>query len=102
MLTWSNSPSPEDATTFLGLFPEFGTADPVMGAAMLLKADAMVSDGWIGKQRDLVVGLTCADALALSPAGRAARLADRDGTSTYGRRLEKMKRAHACGFHRQG
>ena len=100
-LVWSNNPNPEDGGSFLGLFPEFETCDPAAGAAMLLKAGLLVSDTW-GGQRDFVLALTCAEALALSPAGRAARLVARDGTTTYGKRLESLKRAHACANRRQG
>ena len=107
-LTWSTAATQAayDATletqnTFLGMFPTFCTADWLLGAATLARYEGLVGDGW-GAQRDLIVGLETANALALSPAGRAAKMVSKDGTSTYGQQLKTLMRAHACAFHRIG
>ena len=66
--------------SFKAAFPEFKKASDEMVAAQLAFAEFEVSDSF-GDSRDLAVMLHLADLLATSPAGRDARLAA-DETST--------------------
>jgi hypothetical protein len=70
-------------TSLRTLLPEFKTTpDPTLQAG-IDSADRLVSNDSYGDKRDDVVLLTAAHTLALSPAGRNAKLSTPDGKSTY-------------------
>jgi hypothetical protein len=73
-----------------------------MLTAQLALAELEVSDSF-GASRDLAVYLRLADALALSPWGRDARMVTpAASTSTYGMRLMSMALANAVSASRLG
>lgn len=80
---------------FLVRHPEFVTAATASITSALADAERNVSDSW-DTRRDEVVALTAAHALAVSPAGRHARLSTDKGGSIYWTRLAQLKIAHAC------
>lgn len=93
-------------SSFLDAYPEFAKAGTTLLTAQLAQAELEVSDSWADR-RDTVVMLTLADALANSPWGRDARMvtvdkAGRVSTSTYGARLDDMRRAHGIRGSRLG
>lgn len=91
--------------SFKVAFPEFLKAGDPMVAAQLAFVELEVSDSF-GDSRDLAVMLKLADALALSPWGRDARLVpkgvDNAFTSTYGVRLRAMAEANGITADRMG
>lgn len=91
--------------SFLICFPEFTKAGSTMLAAQLPLVELEVSDSF-GTSRDLAVMLKLADALALSPWGRDARMVpkgvDNAYTSTYGVRLMNLAQANAVSASRLG
>lgn len=91
--------------SFKTAFPEFVKAGDAMLTAQLALVELEVSDSF-GDSRDLAVMLKLADALALSPWGRDARLipkgVDNAFTSTYGQRFQKMCEANAVSASRLG
>lgn len=77
------------------LLPEFKTTlDPTLQAA-IDTADRNVSGDAFADKRDDVVLLTAAHTLALSPAGRNAKLSTPDGKSTYQWLLRTYKLANS-------
>ena len=86
-------------------FGEFAKAGDAMLAAQLALVELEVSDSF-GTSRDLAVMLKLADALALSPWGRDARMVpkgvDNAYTSTYGVRLMNLAQANAVSASRLG
>jgi len=89
--------------TFIGLFPEFTPTDTATVEAHLTAAESIVADTWDTDERDLAVALTAANAIATSPVGRMAGLADpKTGISTYAVRLRELQEAHACCLSRVG
>lgn len=82
-------------TSLKTLLPEFKTTDPATAQAAIDLADRNVSNDAYGDKRDDVVLLTAAHTLALSPAGRAARLSTADGKSTYQVLLRTYKVANS-------
>ena len=91
--------------SFKTAFPEFVKAGDPMIAAQLAMVELEVSDSF-GESRDLAVMLKLADALALSPWGRDARMVpkgvDNAFSSTYGVRLQRMQEANAVSASRLG
>jgi hypothetical protein len=91
--------------SFLVAFPEFAKANTAMVTAQLAMVELEVSDSF-GESRDLAVMLKLADALALSPWGRDARMVpkgvDNAFSSTYGVRLQRMQEANAVSASRLG
>jgi hypothetical protein len=88
--------------SFLVCHPEFVKAGDAMIAAVLAHIEVQVSDSF-GDQRDMAVMLALADALALSPWGRVARLVSPTATSTtYGARFAAMALANAVSASRLG
>lgn len=84
---------------FLIRWPEFVTAATASITTALADAERNVSDSW-GDRRPEVVALTAAHSLAVSPAGRHARLSNDKGGSIYWTRLAQLKAQHACGRSR--
>lgn len=84
--------TPSDLRTLL---PEFKTTPDPTAQAAIDAADREVSTDAYGDKRDDVVLLTAAHTLALSPAGRAARLSTPDGKSTYEELLRTYKLANS-------
>jgi hypothetical protein len=86
-------------------FPEFVKAGDAMLGAQLAFTETEVSDSF-GDSRDLAVMLKLADALALSPWGRDARLVpkgvDNAFSSTYGVRFRAMAEANGVTASRLG
>lgn len=80
---------------FVLLHPEFGTAASSTVTRVLAEVELEVGDTW-GDERSKVVALEACCRLAMSPAGRAARLAAKDGSSTYSVRLQRLKTRLAC------
>lgn len=91
--------------SFLVAFPEFQKAGTPMLEAQLALVELEVSDSF-GDSRDLAVMLKLADALALSPWGRDARLVpkgvDNAFSSTYGVRFRAMCEANGVSASRLG
>jgi hypothetical protein len=86
--------------SFLLAYPEFANAGTPLLTAALAEAELLVSDSF-GTQRDSVVYLTMADALARSPSGRDAKLAD-DEKTVYQHTLDRLKSANAVTASRLG
>jgi hypothetical protein len=91
------------AAEFKAKFPEFATAPDSRVEEVLADAELETADSWDAR-RDRVVALRAAAALALSPAGRNARLfaaagssskGDLTFTSTYQVELDRLIQAHA-------
>jgi hypothetical protein len=86
-------------------FGEFAKAGDAMLTAQLALVENEVSDAF-GDSRDLAVMLKLADALALSPWGRDARLVptgvNNAYCSTYGRRFLSMAEANGVTASRLG
>lgn len=91
--------------SFLVAFPEFLKAGDPMIEAQLALVELEVSDTF-GDSRDLAVMLKLADALALSPWGRDARMVpkgvDNAFSSAYGVRFRAMMEANAVSASRLG
>jgi len=91
--------------SFLVSFPEFLKAGQPMMEAQLAFTELEVSDSF-GDSRDLAVMLKLADALALSPWGRDARMVpkgvDNAFSSTYGVRYRAMAEANGVSATRMG
>lgn len=91
--------------SFKVAFPEFGKAGDPMLEAQLALVELEVSDAF-GDSRDLAVMLKLADALALSPWGRDARMVpkgvDNAFSSTYGVRFSAMAEANGVTASRLG
>lgn len=88
--------------SFLVAFPEFLKAGDAMIAAQLALTELEVSDSF-AEQRDQAVMLRLADALALSPWGRNARMVTPSAaTSTYGTRFLAMASGNAVSASRMG
>ncbi len=88
--------------SFKVAYPEFGKAGDAMLESALAQTELEVSDAF-EDQRDTAVMLRLADRLAVSPAGRDARLDPRKATSsTYGERFQAMASALAVSATRCG
>jgi hypothetical protein len=86
-------------TTFVAHHPEFSAVHAQHSAliqGILTQVEVRVSDSW-GDERDEIVELEIAAAIAGGPMGRAAQLQAKDGSTTYSRELDRRKQTHACG-----
>ncbi len=83
---------------FLARYPEFAGTGPDLVEAKLAEADLQVDAAVWGDQADIGHGLVAAHLLATSPFGENARMVAKDGTTTYGTRLETMQRRVAKGL----
>jgi len=84
------------STTFLVNYPEFANAGTTLIAAHITAQDVVVSDSWAADERDDIVALKVADALATSASGRNARMDDPSKATTYAIALRKREEIHAC------
>ena len=88
--------------SFKVAYPEFVKAEDATIEAHLAQTELDVSDSF-GDVRDQAVMLHLADALALSPFGRNARMVSPSAsTSTYGERFRRMAEANAVSASRLG
>lgn len=78
------------AAGFVADFPEFATIDSAILEREISKAAARTpADVW-GNQTQERHGLRVAHALAMSPFGQDARVANKDGTTVYSTRGAEM------------
>lgn len=78
-------------------FPEFKTAGDPLIQSCLDQAAAHVSAAVLGALYDEAHGLKAADMLARSPGAIAARLVQKDGSTTYSRQFSDCLRAKVVG-----
>lgn len=88
--------------TFKARWRDFVPTDDDVVQAALDEAARSVDDRYFGDKTDDAVGLLAAHKLASSPFGQSARLANDDGTTTYGKQFEEMSRAACGGAHAIG
>jgi hypothetical protein len=84
--------------SFLEAYPEFEVVSeqhPALLPAILARAERRISVSWPTETRDDVVELQIAHMLAMSPAGRNAKLSEPGGCSAYEEELKLRKRANA-------
>lgn len=84
--------------SFLVAYPEFvpmHTEDAPLVAAVLARAERRIGDLWPATIRDDVVELQAAHMLALSPAGRNAKLSEPGTKTAYECELHERKRGNA-------
>ncbi len=93
------------AASFLVAYPEFAAiheADETLVPAVLERAELRIGDMWRDGLRDVAVELQTAHMLALSPAGRNAKLSEPGQPTAYQRDLQQLKRGNAFGRFRTG
>jgi hypothetical protein len=87
--------------SFLEAFPEFApmhAEDEPLVVAVLARAERRIGNNWTDdSKRDLAVELQCAHMLAMSPAGRNARLSEPGEKTAYECELKEMKKGNAFG-----
>lgn len=96
---------PVAAVDFLANYCEFApihAEDSALVEAHLARAERRFGDSIPTELRDDLVMLTAACSLAKSPAGRAARLCNKDGKSMWDDELMARKKAHAFAYQRVG
>ena len=86
--------------SFKALYPAFAAAGDAWIQALIDQVETVITDTLVGDYRDEVVGLEVASRLARSPIGRKAQLVAKDGSSAFSRRLDEVRREHACAFMR--
>ena len=79
------------------MFPEFATATDALVTPWLNAAAARLSQAVLGAAYDEAHGALAAHMLATSPGGQSARMVAKDGTTTYSKRLDEIKRAFVIG-----
>ena len=84
-------------TAFLARYPEFARAGLPLVEAVLGECAARLDVGTWGTLFDAGHGLLTAHTLALSPFGQAARMAPKDGVTTYWRQYDELLRIVSCG-----
>jgi hypothetical protein len=86
------------AAAFKAAYPEFSNASDTLVESEIEVAEAMCPESiWTDEtKRARGIGLTVAQSLALSPAGRDMQLAA-DGTTVYDARLDDLRRQIAGG-----
>jgi hypothetical protein len=86
------------AAEFKAAFPEFSNADDDLVESEIANAEEMCpEDVWsVEAKRTRGIGLTVAQSLALSPAGRGMQL-ESDGKTVYDERLNDLRRYFAGG-----
>lgn len=80
------------------VFPEFKRASEAMVLEMIAQAERSVDTGVFGDRTDDAVLWKAAHLLALSPFGRAAKLIEQDGGTTYGSNYASIVLECAGGF----
>jgi len=88
------------AATFKGIYPAFQQIPDATIDAQIASYEALTSDSWSSDQRDTVLALQVADALARSPEGRNARMVAKDGSTPYRTELRRLAKIHAVGQSR--
>jgi hypothetical protein len=93
--------------SFLVAFPEFAPlseepANEGLLEAALARAERRVGDHWREDLRDDIVELQLAHMLALSPAGRNARLSEPGKPTAYEMDLKCLRKGNAFGRYRSG
>lgn len=93
--------------SFLEAYVEFvplseEPANAGMIAAFLERAERRIGDHWREDLRDDMVELQLAHMLALSPAGRNAKLSEPGKPTTYQHDLKCLKKGNAFGRYRSG
>lgn len=83
--------------TFKAQRPEFDALSDALVQLHLDQATRALDARVFGATFDDAVSLHAAELLALSPYGLQARLVAKDGSTTYGKLLERLKRAKAGG-----
>jgi hypothetical protein len=89
-----------DLSTFRGAFPEFNTADDTLVKSWLTLAAAEIDQGAFGASYDTAHGLLTAHRLALSPAGKNARLVSNQGQTTYKKQFDELRHTAGAGLGR--
>ena len=86
-------------TDFRTRYPEFRTASDAFVSAYLADAANTVvgQSSQLGLAYDTAHGLATAHLIAVSPAGKTARMVNDDGTTQYGKTLSEMMRARISG-----
>lgn len=80
-------------------YPEFRTASDTFVQAYLDDAAAsLVGTASLGTAYDVAHGLATAHLIAVSPAGKNARMVNDDGTTQYGKTLSELMRARVAGI----
>ena len=81
-------------------YPEFRTAGDTFVQAYLDDAAASLvgQSSQLGAAYDTAHGLATAHLIAVSPAGKNARMVNDDGTTQYGKTLTEMMRARIVGI----
>ncbi len=74
---------------FRVLYPEYRGATDALAQAHLDQETAATQGEMTDADRDLLVGLRTADTLAFSPFARDLKLVNKDGSSTYSKRLKQ-------------
>jgi hypothetical protein len=79
-------------------YPEFRTASDAFVQAYLDDAAKMVSTYALGDAYDVGHGLACAHLIAISPAGKNARMTNDDGSTQYGNTLKNLALERVAGI----
>ena len=87
-----------DVESFLVGFPEFRPAEATLITPMIAKATLQVDASVWGSKADLGIELLTAHLLAISPFGQNARLASKEGKTTYLTRFNAMVKQVTPGF----
>ena len=93
------------ANSFLLAYPEFTplhAEDATLIPAVLARAERRIGNLWRTDLRDDIVELQCAHMLAMSPAGRNARLSEPGKETAYQCELKALKKGNAFGRFRTG
>lgn len=91
-----------DKTAFLARYPEFASTNATVAGAALI--DAALAETLLeldpeiwGNKLNAGHGALTAHRLAVSPSGNAAKLSNKDGTSTYGHNYMALLRSVSGG-----
>lgn len=83
---------------FITQFPEFSAADAAQVGAMLAAALLEIDQSIWRAKADQGQAYLAAHKLALSPFGQGTRLVAKDGTTTYFKHYDMLRRQVASGF----
>ena len=84
--------------TFAARFPEFDAAPTNMIEACIAEAAVQIDSTVYGAKYDAAVMNLAAHLIATNPLGEMARLQAKDGTTTYLKHYQNLKRMVASGF----
>jgi len=90
------------AASFLVAYPEFALLDEGYVTAVLARAERRIGDHWREDLRDDIVELQTAHMLALSPAGRNAKLSEPGKPTAYEADLKMLRKGNGFGHYRSG